>query len=434
MDTTDIEAYLEAFRTEGVFDSEGHFTLDKQRAIGKLAQYLLPDPGQWILKIVQGASRFRAVTMKVTELRAYSHIEIEMSTTLDHGLFRRGLLGESQESAGVEFISQALRCLSLTDKRAVTVTVSSPFTTSHFVMNNGEISETEVATKDEQLDHTRISILSPRPTSGSQDIFERGKDAALHFAERYLEMEKTAEFIQLYEKARASDVRLWLNGQRIDDLDIPWNYGDSSYFNYVGAVFAYAPKRESNTIIIPHGISRREKDYRHGLLPSNHGPLASLAFQPGEEAACLLALHDHVSESLPMVRSRMHYVKDGILVGSTRSGFHATMGFDLVLSPSDLRTDLTGLNARIPDAVAEKYERYLSQFRGTLRKLALYLSGTRLKINRSLRPVEFEGLELDSKLRLFAAGKLKARTRAGMRLESILKKQPFDIQDVAQRF
>ena len=67
MESKDLEAYLEAFRSDGEFDSEGFFTLDRQKAVGKIAHYLLPDEGIWILKTVQAATFLNARELHPSE-------------------------------------------------------------------------------------------------------------------------------------------------------------------------------------------------------------------------------------------------------------------------------------------------------------------------------------------------------------------------------
>ena len=130
--------------------------------------------------------------------------------------------------------------------------------------------------------------------------------------------------------------------------------------------------------------------------------------------------------------SRVHLVKDGIVVDSATSDFQSTVGFDLIISPPQLKTDLSGLKASIPNSITDRYRRYLAQFRNPLKKLALYLSGPSYKVRSYQSPDEFEGLEFSSKLRMFAAGRLKVRRDAGQSLEWTLSRAPFNVPEVGK--
>ena len=428
MESKDLEAYLEAFRSDGEFDSEGFFTLDRQKAVGKIAHYLLPDEGIWILKTVQAATFLNARELRIKEVGAYSSLRYELSEAISPGALREGLVSEAKRD-DLRGLCQALRSVALGQQRLVTITLSSRAGITTFLLNNGQVNESDSETVAPPPARPSMHILVQRKVENTGPLFQAGKEA-LEFASSYLEGQRSPEYEYLIDRARVSPVPLWLNGVRIDDMNIPWYLGSGGKTYYVGALFAMSRDSEENYLRIPRGISRRGSG---SFLPGNHGPLASMSFMGDTNANLLLGVHYYTKREYEgTVFSRIHLVKDGILVDSTTSDFQSTIGFDLIISPPQIRTDLSGLRANIPSSVTSRYRRYLAQFRNPLKKLALYLSGPSYQVRSYQSPAEFEGLEFSSKLRMFAAGRLKVRRDAGQSLEWTLSRAPFNVPEVGK--
>jgi hypothetical protein len=426
LENQDLQAYLDAFRSEGEFDSEGFFTLDRQKAVGKIARYLLPDEGIWILKTVQAAYHLEALELSIKEVRAYSSLSYRLSEPIDPKDLRNGLI-EGTEIVGIQLVCQALRSVAVTQKRLVTLTLKAGKRTNTFLLNDGEVNEIE--TESEQPADSTLQILVQRPLGTTDTLFERGKEA-LEFAENYLEGHRSEEYEHLIDRARVSPVPLRLNGARIDDMNIPWSLKPGERTYYVGALYAQSRDKKENYFTLPQAISRRKSK---GILPGNHGPLASMSFNSFTRANCLLGVHYYAKREYEgTVFSRLHLVKDGVIVDTAFSDFQATIGFDLIMSPPQIKTDITGLKANIPASLTERYRRYLIQFRNPLKKLALYLVGPSFQVRSYQAPNEFEGLEFSSKLRMFAAGRLKSRRDAGQSLEWTLSRAPFNVLEVGQ--
>ncbi|CAN0363447.1 unnamed protein product, partial [Phaeothamnion confervicola] len=49
----ELDDCIDSLLREGKLESSGHFTLDVQKALEKLAAFQLPHPDWWILKFVQ---------------------------------------------------------------------------------------------------------------------------------------------------------------------------------------------------------------------------------------------------------------------------------------------------------------------------------------------------------------------------------------------
>ncbi len=428
MESKDLEAYLEAFRSDGEFDSEGFFTLDRQKAVGKIAHYLLPDEGIWILKTVQAATYLNARELRIKEVGAYSSLRYDLPDAISPSALREGLISEAKRD-DIRGLCQALRSVAIGQQRLVTITLSSGGGVTTFLLNNGQVNESDSEAVECAPARPSMHILVQRKVDTSTPLFQAGKEA-LEFASSYLEGHRSPEYEYLMDRARVSPIPLWLNGVRIDDMNIPWYLRPGEKTYYVGALYARSRDPEENHVQIPRGISRRGSG---GFIPGNHGPLASMSLMGNTHANLLLGVHYYSKREYEgTVFGRVHLVKDGILVDSATSDFQSTIGFDLIISPPQLRADFSGLKANIPNSVTDRYRRYLAQFRNPLKKLALYLSGPSYQVRSYQTPSEFEGLEFSSKLRMFAAGRLKVRRDAGQSLEWTLSRAPFNVPEVGK--
>ena len=65
----DLQAYLHDQRAEGVQDSEGSFTVAREKALTKMAHYALPGEFSWTLKIVQAANCWQAELLEIVQTR-----------------------------------------------------------------------------------------------------------------------------------------------------------------------------------------------------------------------------------------------------------------------------------------------------------------------------------------------------------------------------
>ena len=64
---SELQQLLRQQQAEGKFDSGGQFTLDRDKALAKLAAFQLPRRGAWILKIVQSAVLAGATDLKIVQ-------------------------------------------------------------------------------------------------------------------------------------------------------------------------------------------------------------------------------------------------------------------------------------------------------------------------------------------------------------------------------
>lgn len=65
----DLQAFLNDQRSEGVQDSEGSFTVAREKALTKMAHYALPSEYSWVLKVVQAANCWQAEVLEIVQTR-----------------------------------------------------------------------------------------------------------------------------------------------------------------------------------------------------------------------------------------------------------------------------------------------------------------------------------------------------------------------------
>lgn len=426
MDESTLDAYIQAFRSEGVLQGEGAFTVNRQKAISKLARYLLPEDGSWVLRVLQAANKWKARTVRSIETKAYSRLEIELPRRLHVTDIRLAMMDQRSEDEAADIFCQAVKALSGSEGRVVGFSVQDAQRAVNFLLANGTMNETEEPASLEPDVEGKILLLSPRESNESSDLLERGNDTRWRFAHDFVGRTESEEYLQLFRRGRASSARLWSNGERLDDLNLPDITSHGAASDFIGVLFAKGREAKSS-LTVPHGVSRYEKAYRNGLLPQLHGPLAWLRFQPGEQAGCLLGVHSTWTShrGTPSATSKLRFVKDGVIVATAHSHFLSPIIFDLFVSPERLRTDITGLRAEIPESLMEKFEDYLTQFRAPLCKLSQYLGGFS-SYHRSKVVHPIEGMDIGSKLRYFANGGLRRRRHHAIQLDRTLRGRPFD--------
>jgi len=65
--SSQLETFLKEQQAEGILDSQGKFTLDRGKALEKLAAFQLPRETSWILKVVQAAVRCGAPGLEIRQ-------------------------------------------------------------------------------------------------------------------------------------------------------------------------------------------------------------------------------------------------------------------------------------------------------------------------------------------------------------------------------
>lgn len=339
-----LDSYVERLRGDGQYDSEGAFTMAADRALGTLSHFLLPNPGDWLLKIVQTACAGGASELRIKQTRASTQVRFRLPGGLDLTALETSLANSSIPPA-----SDALGHLFL-GLRAV----------------SGEKGRDWVARVVRQGEETLLQCsggkLSARRNSSDQGLHEM---ADFHLAVAYPRGEfgklggliRFGESIQeehqaLLTRARGCPIPLILDGERIDDLQ---EYSLQTALQqrlYLGVLHT---AHESGSE--PHWRVPRDAFYNRRSGELNE--VQPFFVQPSPEFGQLQSLQRWyynytVVRDTPNGKgvrqnvaagSRVVLIRDGVEVGSRAMKLHHAISVDVLLSAAHLRTDITGLKA-----------------------------------------------------------------------------------------
>ncbi len=342
-----LESFLQVAREQGVFDSRGSFTLDKHRAAGKLASFLLPPGGYWILKVVQAACLAQAVSMEVLDTSRTLVVTIDFETDSEHNLLIKSLLEPDFNFRWWSHLSQALRALGLGENRAWVATLESAERTTELAAAHGDLSSKMHEFGGLSGPGSRLTITTESTPQGPN-----------------------CETNLLYSRALSSSVPLTVNRERIDHLKFAREANVESF--PVGVHWVISPSR--NGLVIPPGV----RDTRTW----NYVP----AFTVNSRVNRMIAVHYNYWPAIKFreirgspVSSSLSLVRHGVIVKTFTLQFHHPVSVDLFLFADDDQVDLSGLRAQWSPTLVDKAEEEVSAFSGSLRDLARQMQDRRWK-------------------------------------------------------
>jgi hypothetical protein len=77
VENSELDQYLASAAAQGLFQGEGDFKIQAEKALEKLSRFALPGPGLWVLKMVQAAVRLGASQIEYTFLRRKVTVEFD---------------------------------------------------------------------------------------------------------------------------------------------------------------------------------------------------------------------------------------------------------------------------------------------------------------------------------------------------------------------
>lgn len=359
--------FLASFREAGRLDSQGGFTMAGRKAAGKLAQCLLPEPADWILKIIQAACRAEASELRISQTSKATHLEFHLPYALDIQAFERGLtLGASCSQAGLDELATALRVVGLGQNRSWVARLRTGETTHWVLVQAGEVSLETVSGQNGRKGITEALLGIAFPPG------ESGKVAGLVRFGAAIQNEYEA----VAHRARACPIPLWLDGQRADTLQRAGTLsGEFENEAFLGVALGQEPGR--SPIRAPRGLQQSQPspvrdrliDPRPFYQPDLEGEGSSLmrvSFHFQKEPH---ARHggSYLFRPLP-IASRVLLIRHGVVVGRRNLGITEPIAVDIYLDASQERTDLTGLIVEVDDG-------HVQRARAELKSLEPFLTG-----------------------------------------------------------
>lgn len=348
MGTSVLDSFLDTMRVEGVHDSEGTFTMDGEKAFGKLAGFLLPNDGSWILKVVQAANFANAHSLEIITSKGLITLVCQFPYHFPHRLLRENLgPGPANSEPALASLGEGLRALSFGESRPLAMLARGVGRETVLRISGGEVTESSVELQHEALPGTRLEICT---------AMDRGR--------------QDKELTMLLNRARVSAVPLILNSRRIDDLNLPRDDGGERS-KYLGAAWLGRRPR----LGLPGAV-------RPGTGPGS--PLYAAPFAENTKAERLLAIHYHYSrggrgkflsrktERGVATLSRLHLVHQGVVVATELLDIDQPIAVDLFAPAS--RCDLSGLSADFSAKMLGQWHDTLALFGPELTLLSQFLS------------------------------------------------------------
>ena len=320
-----IESFLAEQADYGEVESVGSFTVSGERAVAKLAEFQLPRPSAWILKMVQAGVLGQAASIVIKQK--------SKSTSVTFDSVRLGSLEELRDiwthpapilSAAQKPLLIALRAVGFARRRPILVTKRTPGQASVSLFWNG----------------LRLSAIQPAKTNIlEKDLFggtaekdqlcfhigssPLGDDNRLHRTKGFNDT-VAEEFRELQQHAVSCPVPLTIDGRRVDHFGM-----EDVSLHRKPMAFGCEPMEEAGAAGLKVGLRFFSQAGRRGL------------------AASAWVLYK-TSRHYP---SQVCWVKDGVVCEvDSLSGTRGRSPFclRLYLPADDLGTDLTGLHLIFP--------------------------------------------------------------------------------------
>lgn len=332
-----MQAFLLSVREQGVFDSEGCFTLNRQQAAGKLSSSLLA-PGCWILKLVQAACLAQSHAMAMRQAERSLSVDLELGRPLDHFVFLNGLLHPTLELGWAAQMAQGLRGIG--ESVSWLATLESQGRTTSIACAAGELSSETSAESSYRGPGTRLRLTAEHSHPGLE-----------------------AELLRA--RALASSVPLTVDGERVDHLQFGGANGATQRLP-IGVHWVTSPHR--NGLIIPPGVRQSGRWY---YVP---------AFTANSRVNRMLTAHYHYLSCRGGLdvrgcpaSSSLHMVRHGVVVKSLDLNLYHPISVDLIMFADDRYLDVSGLQARVPPETVHQAEEEVTAFSASLRELARQL-------------------------------------------------------------
>jgi hypothetical protein len=341
-----LDDLLSSFREAGQMDSQGSFTMAGRKAAGKLAQSLLPEPADWILKVVQGACRAQAPALSISQTRRATHVEFQLPYLLDIQAFEASLTqGSTSYQSGIDELSTALRVLGLGQQRSWVARLRGAETTTWVLVKDGEASLETVAERAGETGVTEvlIGIAFPPGQTGKVGGLVRFGAAVQH------------EHEALSVRARACPIPLLLDGERLDTLQRESTLESFEHEAFLGVAFGQEPQLAP--LAPPGGLQESElgrwrdrfTDPRPYFVPSP--PVAGcssvlrVAFRYQRERH---TRGERLRAFRPLpTSSRVLLLRHGVVVGKRNLGISEPIAVDVYLNSDQVRSDLSGLAVEV---------------------------------------------------------------------------------------
>ena len=364
---SDLYQWLKAQESEGTVDSEGAFSMDREKAWQKLGEFQLPFAGAWVAKLVQALNASpQATELKITQSRmmtefVFSDVPDWSRAALESAVFSM----EQKHSREMAHLAVAVRALAQLKIH--------PFSLHYghrdLVIWNGSCFEDKVPeegqTAKSQDDEFRLSV-SHYPFGESPSLF------------RYESPQVKKVLLQISEAlsqhCHVGPKPIKHDGRVINGLLNDRSIGQSRDRMPLGV----------SLLPVTEGLPELDFGY-FGIAESSGSfvPRVNGSFQePSSGAAVVTAFLENVplkkkgsymkASSGPL---QIVWVSDGVVISRERKAFSQIVNLGMVISADGLSTDLSGFSLKESEEKTERVDRasaeVLKQFDENLSRLEI---------------------------------------------------------------
>lgn len=313
----ELEEYLTAQTSEAELDSSGSFTLDRQKALAKLAQFQLPGEYDWSLKVVQAVVASGAPQLVITLGSTGTTFEWKEGFGLDE-LESAFFSPEPSPSAALDHLRTALWTVGYANMRPFQYR---PAGSTRSLVWNGE-GFIRVACAAATLARLTVSLRTRQQDQSSWFLL-RELEAATHNSDL---------LALLRRQAYTSPIPLMVDGYRLDALQRCPTHG-------VGENRIPIALLQANLASAPIGLPPATLGYRP-MAPKGPAPPTFATNAQLNRAGCFAMVIGYL-EREPCY-SRLVWVLDGVAIGEDLLSIEGRVSAAVFVSAAGLPTDLTG--------------------------------------------------------------------------------------------
>ena len=315
---SELDQYLDSQSWEAALDSSGHFTIDRQKALEKLAQFQLPGEHHWALKVVQAAVAFGSAELEISLTLSFSQFLFSEGCTLDE-LEEAFFQPEPGPSRGLNHFKTALWSVGYGGLRPFQYC---PAHSTESLVWTGERFQ-RVACRAARVDCLTVSQRT------------RQQDQRSLFLLREIEAAQANQQLSevLVQGAYACPIPLRLGGKRLDVLQ---HCPQASLSDNVFPLGLVSAQGDFPKLAVP-GASRHFQRVTPKGLPLPNYALTEDFLLPGCFALVTGQMHADVEATCSLL-----WVLDGVVVAHEALAHRAEVSAAVLVSAEGLATDLTG--------------------------------------------------------------------------------------------
>ena len=336
--------YLKSQRAEGVFDSEGHFTL-AAGAVTKMGRFSLPEPAYWLLKIVQAAFVSGAVEFIVKQTRAGTLIAFCPDQAFDVTALRAALESlDTSPDLATSLLASGMQAVGMGQGREFSLRLIGAQSVDCLSFSEGDVSS---SSSREGHGRESIQAIELRVAWSGDSRRQTIRESCL-----------------LAERVRACPMRVKLDGRVINSMALQPGSDRKTSLTYLALGASSHPSETLTPFWAPEVVYSRATRAMSDKFTDSR-PVAKIVPSPGPVSLVFqldfgykitnwgMQKHQQFEFELCGRPSRIHWLRHGVLSQSEDIGFlSGAVSCDLYVDATHLPTDASGFILR--DCFEEK--------------------------------------------------------------------------------